>query len=390
MYMTKQKILVLSLIVFLFLLAITIRYMANPTTVGNQTTQGASIQETANEENTKGESTTMEEPIQVIADRLEIPWEIAFLPDNSLLVTQRPGTLLHIQENSKQSIPVSGVEHIGEGGLLGVVLHPNYDENNWIYLYLTSETKSGLRNRVERYTLDERNNTLNDRVVIIENIPGAVFHDGGRMAFGPDGYLYITTGDAGTSASAQNTSTLAGKILRITDEGKAAPGNPFMNPVYSYGHRNPQGIAWDSNGNLWETEHGPSGTTTGLDEVNLIEMGKNYGWPTITGTKTKNGMVTPVLQSGSKTTWAPAGLAIHEDTLYFTGLRGEGLYSAKISGKKLINFKKHFDKEFGRLRAVTVSPDKKWLYISTSNKDGRGAIKQNDDKVIKINFSVFQ
>jgi glucose/arabinose dehydrogenase len=202
--------------------------------------------------------------------------------------------------------------------------------------------------------------------------------------------LYVTTGDAGSSGSAQSINTLSGKILRMTDSGGVPNDNPYSNLVYSYGHRNPQGLAWDANGNLWATEHGPSGVNTGYDEVNFIMKGANYGWPTITGNQTKSGMVAPVIQSGSTDTWAPAGMVIVGDKLFFTGLRGESLYSARITDNKLINFTKNFTGEFGRLRALVLDPSKKWLYVSTSNRDGRGKVNENDDKIIKIKLELFQ
>jgi len=292
--------------------------------------------------------------------------------------------------NSQKNINVSGVEHVGEGGLLGMTLHPNYQRNRWVYIYLTSKVDSKIINRVERYTYNENSETLSQRQMILDKIPGASYHDGGRIAFGPDGMLYVTTGDAGSSGSAQSVNTLSGKILRMTDSGAVPEDNPFDNLVYSYGHRNPQGLAWDKNGSLWVTEHGPSGINTGFDEVNLITKGSNYGWPTITGGQTKEGLVTPVIQSGSEDTWAPASAVIVNDKLFFTGLRGESLYSATINGDKLTNFTKNFEGEFGRLRALVIDPSGKWLYISTSNRDGRGTVKQNDDKIIKIKLELFQ
>ncbi|MBP7842404.1 PQQ-dependent sugar dehydrogenase [Candidatus Woesebacteria bacterium] len=381
--MTKNKQLIISLFIFLVLLVSVVRYLLNPKVTSDPTLEGISAETIENTDS------PTQEPIQEIATNLEIPWEIVFLPDESLLVTQRPGSLVHILSDSKKVLPISGVEHKGEGGLLGLALHPDFETNNWVYLYLTSKEGTGLINRVERYTFNATTNTLSQKTTILDKIPGAMYHDGGEIAFGPDGYLYITTGDAGDDKSAQDTNSLAGKILRITDTGTIPQDNPFGNAVYSYGHRNPQGLAWDATGSLWATEHGPSVTTTGLDEVNRIEMGKNYGWPTITGNKTQSGMVSPKIQSGSETTWAPAGLAIIDNTLFFTGLKGEGLYSAVIKDKELTQLTKHFSTEFGRLRALTLSPDEKWLYISTSNTDGRGSAKENDDKIIKINLDVF-
>jgi glucose/arabinose dehydrogenase len=177
--------------------------------------------------------------IEVFADNLNIPWEIEFLPDNSLLITQRSGQLLRINANSQEQIEIEGVEHVGEGGLLGLTLHPEFEENGWLYLYLTTRTDNGLINRVERYIYDMSSNQLSDKQEILSNIPGAQNHDGGRIAFGPDGLLYITTGDASQAGLAQDLDSLAGKILRLNPDGTVPAENPYNSPVYSYGHRNP-------------------------------------------------------------------------------------------------------------------------------------------------------
>ncbi|HEX7018188.1 MAG TPA: PQQ-dependent sugar dehydrogenase [Patescibacteria group bacterium] len=326
--------------------------------------------------------------ISIIAENLDIPWEIEFLPSGDLLVTERSGQLVRLQADTRQSTPVEGVEHVGEGGLMGLALHPDYQNNNYLYLYLTTRTDQGLTNRVERYLYDEAANRLNNRHVIIENIPGAFVHDGGRIAFGPDGKLYITTGDAGTETNAQDTSSLAGKILRLNDDGSLPSDNSFQNPVYSYGHRNPQGLAWDDQGRLWATEHGPSGAGTGFDEVNLIEKGANYGWPTIQGDETREGMQSPIIHSGSQDTWAPGALEIVGNHLYFVGLRGQALYSAEINGSQLSNLTEHFKTEYGRLRVVKAGLDG-FLYLATSNRDGRGDINPGDDKIIRVSPSFF-
>ncbi len=326
-----------------------------------------------------------EDNIQIIAENLDIPWEIVFLPNNDILVTQREGTLLKISQPN-QVIQVQAVEHIGEGGLLGLALHPNFKDNHWLYLYLTTRTDQGLTNRVDRYRFED--NQLTNKVNIIKNIPGAKYHDGGRIAFGPDGFLYITTGDAGKDNLAQDLSVLNGKILRLKDDGSIPEDNPFNSPVYSYGHRNSQGLAWDDQGRLWATEHGRSGIKSGYDELNLIEKGKNYGWPIIQGPETKENMVSPVVQSGPDDTWAPAGMAYLNHSLFFAGLRGQTLYQAKIGKNDNISLISHFKEEFGRIRAVIVGPDG-FLYITTSNTDGRGDLNPNDDKLIRINPEVF-
>jgi len=335
-------------------------------------------------EDNKTNSESGESNFEIIAENLEIPWEITFLPDGDMLVTERPGRLRRIRDNKIYII--EGVRHIGEGGLMGLAVHPKFAENNWIYLYLTTDNEGNFINKVIRYRL--ANDILSDRTVIIDNIPGSSFHDGGRIAFGPDGLLYVTTGDAGNEEAAQGLDSLVGKILRVKDDGSTPEDNPFGNLIYSYGHRNSQGLAWDKEGRLWATEHGRSGALSGLDEINFIEEGKNYGWPAIQGDGSMEGMESPVIHSGTET-WAPAGLAYlgGKNSLFFGGLRGESLYQATMIDGKL-EIKRHFRRQWGRIRAVVAGPDG-FIYISTSNTDGRGKVRQGDDKIIKINPDVF-
>ncbi|OGJ57838.1 hypothetical protein A2881_04485 [Candidatus Peribacteria bacterium RIFCSPHIGHO2_01_FULL_55_13] len=314
----------------------------------------------------------------VVASTLSIPWSIAFLPDGDLLVTERPGTLKRIGANQGQHA-INGVHHIGEGGLLGITLHPEFEENGWLYLYLTSNDGGTVHNRVERYTY--QNDELTARIVILDQIPGSLFHDGGALAFGPDGLLYITTGDAQKEQNAQNTASLAGKILRVHDDGSIPNDNPFGNPVYSYGHRNPQGLAWDDDGNLWATEHGRSGVLSGFDELNRIEKGGNYGWPEIQGDETREGMIAPVLHSGNSDTWAPASATYHDGSIFFGGLRGEALYEVELNGTPAL--KTHLKGTYGRIRAVTVNLDGT-LLMTTSNTDGRGSPESSDDRIIRV------
>lgn len=321
--------------------------------------------------------------IEVVAEDLDIPWEIAFLPNGDLLITERSGNLLRLGQD-KSSIAIQGVTHIGEGGLLGLALHPNFEQNSTIYLYLTSQISGSITNRVESYTLN--GNVLDNRKVILDGIPGAVNHDGGRIEFGPDGHLYITTGDAGDPQSAQDIQSLAGKILRLTAEGAIPADNPFQSPVYSYGHRNPQGLAWDDQGRLWSTEHGRSGFGSGFDELNLIEAGKNYGWPVIQGDETREGMQVPVIHSGASTTWAPGDVAFTQGSLYFSGLRGASLYAFSLEEDVVDRFMTYFEDEYGRLRAVRLGPDGH-LYMTTSNQDGRGQPQEGDDKLLRINLA---
>ncbi|MEX0909761.1 MAG: PQQ-dependent sugar dehydrogenase [Candidatus Paceibacterota bacterium] len=317
----------------------------------------------------------------VISENLSVPWGVAFLPEGDLLVTERPGRLVRIGENGA-IYTIDGVEHVGEGGLLGVALHPEFSENRLVYLYLTTRAEGALSNKIERYRLS--NDELENREIIFSGIPGARNHDGGRIAFGPDGKLYVTTGDAQNESSAQDTSVLSGKILRINDDGTIPSDNPFGNAVWSYGHRNPQGLGWSDDGTLYSTEHGRSGILSGFDEINIIERGQNYGWPVIQGDETQAGMVSPLRHSGGNTTWAPASAAYLNGSLYFGGLMGRSLYEAVVSGNEVVEMRVHFNREFGRIRTVGVGPDG-MLYITTSNTDGRGSPFEGDDKIIRVN-----
>ncbi len=314
-----------------------------------------------------------EDMIKIVAEELEIPWEMEFLPGGDMLITERPGRLVLIGRE-KYIIPIDNVRHIGEGGLMGMALHPQFEENHWLYLYMTTDTERGLENRVERYLFTE--GVIYDREIILDGIPGSRFHNGGRIAFGPDGYLYITTGDAQNPELAQDIKSLAGKILRVRDDGSVPEDNPFDNEIYSLGHRNPQGIVWDDEGRLWSTEHGP----TARDEINLIRAGGNYGWPIITGSEQKEEMETPIINSGKDYTWAPAGIVYLNKRIFFGGLRGQALYEF-MPDQKII--RDHFKQEFGRIRIVKVGPDG-YLYIGTSNMDGRIIPNAKDDKIIRL------
>ncbi len=331
-------------------------------------------------------SEAQKEDIEIIASGLSVPWEIVFLPGGDMLVTERPGNLLRIGSTSKLIQKIEGVRHVGEGGLMGLALHPKFAENNYLYLYYTTEQNGKIQNTVERYQFT--NNTLTDKKLILGNIKGSKNHDGGRIAFGPDGYLYIATGDAEEPDSAQDKNSLNGKILRVTDEGGVPADNPFGNPVYSIGHRNPQGLAWDSSGQLWVSEHGPSGLQTGFDEINLITRGGNYGWPKYKGAESDTGILPAALDSGKADTWAPSGMAYAGDSLFFSGLRGAALYQTKIASNNKLTLSTHLQQVYGRIRAVVLGPDN-FLYISTSNTDGRGKPKEGDDKIIKLNPKLF-
>ncbi len=326
--------------------------------------------------------------IKSLASNLQVPWDIALLPSGNLLVTERPGDLLLVSHDAgiigRTTVP--SVSTAGEGGLMGIALHPDFTTNQWVYLYRTT-MKDGRRiNQIVRFSYAS-GHTLSDETIIIDNIPGATYHDGGAISFGPDGYLYVTTGDAGVPALARDKSSLAGKTLRIQDDGTPAPGNPFGDMIYSLGHRNAQGLAWDTQGRLWQTEHGRSGVRSGLDELNLIEIGADYGWPEAQGDTVIAGTIGPVLHSGESDTWAPGGLAAAGDTLYFTGLGGQRLY--RVTGLEVEPVIEAFlAEEYGRLRAVRIFGDT--LYLTTSNTDGRGRAGALDDRLIALPLAIIK
>ena len=316
-----------------------------------------------------------------LAQKLEIPWALDFLPDGSIVHTERAGRvrLIDIREGllAEPLLTVEEAAHRGEGGLLGIAVHPDFASNHFIYLYYTYQGHDNLATRVVRFSKEDK--VLLDEKIILDNIPAASNHNGGRIKFGPDGMLYITTGDAARADSAQDRNSLAGKILRLKDDGTIPSDNPFPgSPVYSLGHRNPQGLAWDAQGRLWAVEHGSRAT----DELNLIKPGNNYGWPVIRGDDEETGLESPVIHSGRET-WAPSGLAFFDGSLFFAGLRGQSLYQGVIENEE-VTLRRHLNRNFGRLRAVVLGPDN-MLYILTSNRDGRGVPVAADDQIIRIN-----
>ncbi len=329
-------------------------------------------------------------PVAVVARNLEIPWDIAFLSTSTMLVTERTGDVLFLNtDTGEQTVVHSHTEQRGEGGLLGIALHPNFEQNTYVYLYMTAPGDANeTTNRVVRYTFN--NNTFTEDRVIIEGIPGAVYHDGGRMEFGPDGKLYVTTGDATRRTIAQDLKSLGGKILRLNDDGSIPDDNPYQSAVWTYGHRNPQGLAWDSAGRLWENEHGPTGEASQCchDEINILNKGANYGWPAIIGDETKADMLSPIRHSGDDT-WAPASLIYYNNALYFGALKGEAIMKATLSGDQITSLSEHFVGTYGRIRTIKVGPDG-MMYITTSNRDGRGSPESDDDKIIRIDPAQLQ
>lgn len=322
--------------------------------------------------------------LEVVAKNLDVPWALAFLPNGDLLFTERAGNIKLIEKGfTKPPVLITKIADVfqnTESGLHGIAVHPDFPNEPYVFVYYTYQAVEGDSinnlNKVVRFkfnsTLLDEGATLSGETIIIDKIPGANFHDGGRIKFGPNKNLYVTTGDATNPSLSQNPDSLAGKILKISKD------NLKENAVvetFSIGHRNPQGIAWDDKERLWEVEHGSSA----FDEINFIEKGKNYGWPEIRGYEEKEDMEKPTLHSGQGT-WAPAGMAFLNGSLYFGGLRGQALYQYDIEKKEL---KTHLKGQLGRIRDVVLGPDK-LLYITTSNRDGRGTPSARDDKIIRL------
>jgi glucose/arabinose dehydrogenase len=272
---------------------------------------------------------------------------------------------------------------------MGLALDPQFATNGYLYVMYTYRGNQGMNNRISRLTVNGER--AGAEQVLLDGIPGANIHDGGRLAFGPDGKLYASTGDAANADQAQNRESVAGKILRLNPDGSVPADNPFPgSPVYSYGHRNPEGMDWHpQTGVLYATEHGSSAR----DEVNRIQPGQNYGWPTVRGKAGDSRFVDPVHESGNET-WAPAGAAFYDGSLlgpwqgslFYGTLRGQHLHRLQLGGPnfdQVVSEEKLFDGEYGRIRAVSVGPDGA-LYFSTSNRDGRGSPTNEDDRVLRI------
>jgi len=312
---------------------------------------------------------------EVIAENLEVPWALAFLPDGGLIFTERGGKVSILEDQNVKTVGNINITQNSESGLLGIAVDPNFTQNQYIYLYYTL----GDYNRISRFKLE--GDQLSNETILLGDIPAASIHDGGRLKFGPDGKLYATTGDSGNSALAQDVNSLAGKILRLNSDGTVPADNPYGNYVYSYGHRNPQGITWDEQGIMYASEHGQ----TRNDEINIIIKGGNYGWPLYEGNGTATGFIKP-LRAYTEFTLAPSGIAYYENALYVAGLRGSQLRKLNLStdGKTIMGEEALFT-DLGRIRDVVEHEG--YLYISTCNHDGRGIPQAGDDKIIRIKLN---
>ena len=336
---------------------------------------------------------------EVVADHLDTPWELAFAPDGRLFFTQRPGVVSVIENgNNKVWLELDSVAlEVGESGLLGITLHPDFSQNGYVYMgYTYAESKAPLKlvNKLVRYREDQATKTPVFDKVLLDNIPGNYVHNIGPLEFGPDGKLYLTIGEIFLPELAQDMSSLNGKILRMNDDGTIPDDNPFPDSyIYSLGHRNPQGLAFNpETGALWSTEHGPSEEQGCCnDEINLIKAGANYGWPLIRGSQTQSGLETPIQHSGATATWAPTGgiFVTQGDwagSFVFTGLRGQALYRAVFDSSdptKIQSVERYLHKKYGRLRNVVERSDGK-LLVAVSNQDGRGDPTSDDDRIIAL------
>lgn len=318
---------------------------------------------------------------EVVAEKLETPWAIA-LAQNAIYISERGGAVVKVQASrqTRQNVKLSKpVKAEGEGGFLGFALAPDFETSRQAFAYHTYEEGGERLNRIVLLRESADGKSWTEQRELLGGIPGAANHNGGRLAFGPDGYLYATTGDAQEETSAQDRASLAGKIVRIKRDGTIPADNPFPgSPVYSYGHRNPQGIAWDEAGVLYSSEHGPSGSPGGHDELNRITAGGNYGWPDIIGDERKEGMIAPLYHTGDDTL-APSGMAVDTSgSLLVTGLRGQSLvrFSTDASSHKTVV------RTEGRLRDAAVKDGV--VYVITNNTDGRGEPGNNDDRLLRL------
>lgn len=336
-----------------------------------------------------------------VVEGLRIPWDMAFLPDDRLLITEREGrvAVADVETGDVQEVGQVDVRAIGEGGLMGLALDPDFPAEPYIYVSFTHDRGGELANRVSRFELTGAEEggslSLGEETVLLDGIPAGRTHNGSRVAFGPDGYLWMTTGDAGEEGLAQEMGSLAGKVLRMTKDGQAPSDNPFADEphpfslIYTLGHRNPQGLDFHpGSGQAFVTEHGP----VGYDEINPLRAGGNYGWPQFQGAVNEPGYEDPIMTYTPAV--APAGglfytgdrLGALEGAFLFVTLRGSALRAllpADEDLREVAEERVFFDDEFGRLRAIAQGPDGA-VYIATSNHDGRGNLREGDDRILRV------
>jgi glucose/arabinose dehydrogenase len=316
---------------------------------------------------------------RTIATGLHVPWGIAFLPDGDALVAERTtGKILRIPKGGgkpRLAMRVPGVNlNAGEGGLLGLAVSPDYATDKLVYAYFTTDSD----NRIARFKLG------GELDVILKGLRAGSIHNGGRIAFGPDGKLYAGVGETGDTSLAQDRAALNGKILRMDPDGSVPAGNPFPGSlVWTWGHRNVQGLAWDRSGRLWASEFGQNT----FDEVNLIRKGRNYGWPVVEGKGSiQGGRFTNPLVTWPTSESSPSGVAIVGSTLYVAALQGQCVFRIPLHGAGLGTPTKLLAGRYGRIRTVVKAPDGT-LWVATSNRDGRGSPRSGDDRIVALRVS---
>ncbi|MBW4560557.1 MAG: PQQ-dependent sugar dehydrogenase [Mojavia pulchra JT2-VF2] len=335
--------------------------------------------------------------VEEVVTGLEVPWGIVFLRNRDMLVTERAGRVRLVRDSKLVQKPVAtiNVTDSGEGGLLGIAAHPNFANNRLFYVYYTTDKNGSQVNRVERWRLSPNGLSASSDRIILDDIPVALYHNGGRLRFGPDRMLYIGTGDARKPETSQDFNNLAGKILRVTPDGQVPQDNPFPgNPVYITGIRNTQGFDWADTSTLWVTDHGPSGELgrSGHDKLSVARAGDNLGWPTIYRCESREGLVTPSLVWRQAT--PPGGAAIYtgnsisewKGNLIIATLGSEHLHRVVFdpqSPQKIERHEVYLQGQQGRLREAVMGPDGE-LYVTTSNCDGRGNCPPQQDKILRI------
>jgi glucose/arabinose dehydrogenase len=334
--------------------------------------------------------------VATVVGGLDTPWDMAFAPDGTIFISERPGRIRTVRNGKLDPEPwlEIAVYEQGEAGLMGLALDPDFATNGYLYAAATQRVGQDIYNRLLRLKADPATGKGSLDQVLVDRIPAQNNHNGGRIRMGPDGKIYWGMGEIFEGERAQDINSPSGKILRVERNGAIPSDNPFENSyVWSMGHRNPQGLVWSPSGQLYSTEHGPSGEKGCCqDEINRIEKGQNYGWPIISGDESQGLLKTPLLHSGDTTTWAPAGMtwvtqgpwAGH---LLFASLRGQTLFRLSLSedGTAAARLAQHFPRQLGRLRDVQQAPDGT-LYLLTSNRDGRGSPGPEDDRLLRIVF----
>lgn len=359
-------------ILFLFILFLVVACSSEN---GEEPSNQSEPEQPEGEEGDSGTNTdgSFQEEPEIILTDLDVPWDLEIV-EETILISERTGSIVKTEEGEMVRKPVQLEYPLAdqpEAGLLGIAVPGSYRENDEIAAYYSYTSEEGIFQRI--IILEEQEEEWIETRTILDRIPGGMYHQGGRIEIGPDNMLYATTGDATNPMLAQNLESLAGKILRMNMDGSVPEDNPFDDSlVYSYGHRNPQGLAWNEADELYATEHGDQAH----DEINKIEAGSNYGWPEIEGDATQEGMETPLVHSGSNEAWAPSGMAYFDGIFYFGSLRGEAVrqFDEEAAAVSVL------EDGYGRIRDVMVTEE--GLYFITNNTDGRGNPNPDDDRLL--------